>query len=402
MDAIMSRNKRKGRLLLIAPLVVVPLVTIYVWVLSAGGRIDVARQTAASGFNMNLPGVHLKEEKGLDKMAYYKKAEEDSLRQEKKRQGGKMGLPGVDSADGRSAGQGPDVERIQRKLGELKGLMNRDGSGMAGSATVVGERSGSTFKREPAVASAEIERLERMMKMMKDGQAAPDPEMRELNRTLDKLMAVQHPETVPDSSRRKPEGALTLPVSPALGGDVINSLKTSSPPGNRFYDLETSGGEEEPESGAMIEAVVPETQTLISGDKLRLELRTDLVIKGDRIPRGAVLFGETKLSNDRLFVKVSAINYRGKVYHVALQVVDQDGLAGIYEQGSTIRDAASESTSQGVGSLGPGSLDPSFGGQVASAGIQLARSLASRKIRKAPVTVTTNYSVFLEDISQKH
>jgi hypothetical protein len=423
MDAYTSRVKRQRRLLLVAPLIVVPLFTLYVWVVSAGGQISVIDQAGVGRFNLNLPGAHLKEEKGLDKMAYYKKAEQDSIRRAKKEQNGKMELPEVDSTNGVRSGQGSNAERIQQKLAELKEIMKRSGAGMSdgnrsaaktGNELTVGSGSRSetgillppgvagSQNREPVIAGSAIDHLERMMKTMKEGEVGPDPQMRELNKTLDKLIAVQHPELLADSSGRKPEGIMALSVSPAMAGDVINSWKTSSEPVNRFYDLETNSGQEEPESGTMIEAVIPETQTLVNGALVKLELRTELVIKGDRIPRGTPLIGITQLSNERLLVKVSAIRYREKVYPVALQVVDQDGLAGIYEPGSMTRETTRESTGQSISSIGLANFDPSVGGQAASAGIQLARSLAGKKIRQERVTVKTGYQVFLEDVSQKH
>ncbi|HEY4291376.1 MAG TPA: conjugative transposon protein TraM [Puia sp.] len=406
MDAYQSRAERQRRLLLIVPLVVVPVVTLYVWVLLAGGRMGVSGGPIAGGFDLTLPGVHLIEEKGLDKMAYYKKAEADSIRREKKQPNGKMEMPGMDSIH--AEGAGPGVERIKLKLAELKALVNRGGTengrpGEAGSRQVAEAPLppvvAPTYKREPTITGLEIDRLERLIR---ETQAVPDQGMQELNKTLEKLAAVQQPKVLGDSFVRKPEAAEALPVSAASLGEVINSWKAPSPNGNRFYDLETSGGKEESGSGSMIEAMIPETQTIMNGSLLRLELRTELVINGDRIPPGTALFGVTQLNNERLFVNVSVIRYREKLYPVALQVVDQDGLAGIYEPGSTTRDAARESTGQSIGSIGPGSFDPSVGGQAANAGIQLARSLAGRKVRQVQVAVKTGYRVFLEDVSHKH
>jgi conjugative transposon TraM protein len=259
----------------------------------------------------------------------------------------------------------------------------------------------------PALHSPDVERLERLMKVMKESGSAGSPEMQELNKTLDKLMAVQQPSKLRDGSAADGGrgdslvAAPVLPVHTVVAGEVVSGSKPSGPGGNRFYDLESSSGEEEP-TGTAIEAIVPETQVLVNGAMMRLELATELVIRGQRVAKGTALYGTVRLSNERLMVTIGSIRYRDQVYPVALQVRDQDGLAGIYSPGSINRDVARESAGESIGSAGPAGLDASLGGQAANAGIQLARSLASRKVRLIRVTVKAGYRVFLQDERQSH
>lgn len=432
-------------MLLVAPLLVCPSLSLLVWVINVLVSGDDERQDTGV-LNLVVPGAQLKSEKGLDKMAYYRKADTDSALQQKKMVSA-MPEPAVQDTGGLGLSRDVNELKIGRKLAELKDLVNGNrglaaGAGNNGLAGGMGTNglAASMANRErggevvhAAVSDGEIERLERMMRSMKEARNEPDPEMRELNRTLDKLMAVQHPDRVRDTSGSgsgsgsglaagassgsgsglrlglgsglaaadKGAGTASLPVSAAAGGIEISGWKASSDGGNRFYDLDNNG-REETSTGTMIEAVIPENQKLINGGYLRLELSTELIINGDRIPAGTPLVGSTRLTNERLEVMISAIHCGARVYPVALKVLDQDGIAGIYVPGSVADEAAREAVGQGIGTIGVSSPDASILGQATNVGVQLARSMAGKKVRKAPVTIPKNHWVFLEDVSVKH
>ena len=78
-----------------------------------------------------------------------------------------------------------------------------------------------------------------------------------------------------------------------------------------------------------------------------------------------------------------------------------DGLEGIYVPGSISRDAGKQSTDQAISTIGMGPPDPSIGAQAASAGIQAAKTLLSKKIKLVRVTVNAGYHVLLKDSHQK-
>jgi len=381
------------KFLLAAPLVMVSLLTIII--LALGGFKQAEQETKGTAINLTVPGARLKDEKGVSKMAMYEKAELDSMRLRAQLQ--KDSLIRMDNAP--LIIHDTNVTKVNRKVAELKEILGR-----APDGPVYHPSSYPTLSRvtDKGLASSDVDRLERMLRSMKgEGEDEVNPEMRELNKTLDKLIAVQQPSVVIDSGRNKLEA---LPVAVMTGGEIVSTLgQTGSLSGarrNRFYDLESSK-EEEPGPAALIEATVPETQTLADGGLLRLELKTGLVVRGQHIPSGTALYGVTRLSNERLQVKISSIRCRDEVFPVSLQVVDMDGMAGIYEPGSLSRESIRESAVQGVGMIGPSSPDASLGGQAASAGIQMARSLAGKKVRQVRVSVKSGYKVFLEDMSQK-
>ena len=65
--------------------------------------------------------------------------------------------------------------------------------------------------------------------------------------------------------------------------------------------------------------------------------------------------------------------------------------------GSISRDVSKQSLDQGMSGLGLTALDPSIGAQVASAGIQTAKTLISRKVKLIQVSIPGGYQVLLKN-----
>jgi conjugative transposon TraM protein len=169
---------------------------------------------------------------------------------------------------------------------------------------------------------------------------------------------------------------------------------------NRFYDLSDNAIIQNDLDNA-IEAVIPETQTLVSGSTIKLRLLNDVKINGHLIEKNQFVYGTTSLNNERLKIQFSSIRFGNNILPVSLEAFDLDGLAGIYIPGSINRDVAKQSTDQAIGSIGINSLDPSIGAQAAGAGIQAAKTLLSRKVKLLKVTVKAGYRVLLKDNHQQ-
>jgi conjugative transposon TraM protein len=144
-----------------------------------------------------------------------------------------------------------------------------------------------------------------------------------------------------------------------------------------------------------MEAVIPEAQVLLTGGELRLELASNLLIAGHRVPAGTPVYGTASLSGERLRVTISAIAWQEHSYPVNLQVDDEDGLPGIYIPGAPMTDAARESAGSDIGSIGPTMVSTGLAGQAADAGMTLARSLIGKKVRPVRVTIPAGYRVLL-------
>jgi hypothetical protein len=78
-----------------------------------------------------------------------------------------------------------------------------------------------------------------------------------------------------------------------------------------------------------------------------------------------------------------------------------DGIDGIYVPGAITRDVAKGSAERAVQGININTLDPSLGAQAASASIEAAKTLLSRKAKLVKVTVKAGYQVLLQDEKQK-
>ncbi len=153
--------------------------------------------------------------------------------------------------------------------------------------------------------------------------------------------------------------------------------------------------------GSAIQAVIHETQTLVNGSTVKLRLMNDIFINGILIPKDNFLFGTADLNGERLGIKINSIRYRNSLFPVELSVCDMDGIEGVYIPGAITRDVAKGSADRAVQGIGFTALDPSLGAQAASAGIETAKTLLSKKAKQIKVTVKAGYQVLLIDEKQK-
>ena len=191
-----------------------------------------------------------------------------------------------------------------------------------------------------------------------------DPELKQLEGMLDKLIEIQHPEIVKQRMVQKDSSKTYL---------ASTTIKTS------------------------VTAVVHNTQVVTNGSTIKLRLTQDLVLGGQRIPKGSFVFGNCTLTNERLTVQLTNLEYQNTVIPVNLVVYDVDGIAGIYIPGAISRDVSKEGTDQAIQSFNLNSYDPSITGQVANAGLQATKSLLSKKVKLVRVTVKAGHHILLQN-----
>ncbi|NEW82790.1 MAG: conjugative transposon protein TraM [Mariniphaga sp.] len=427
---------RQRKFLMILPLLVLPFMTLMFWSLG-GGKVEntVAQPLTNKGFNMKLPDAYLKDERSLDKMSYYDKAASDSAKRKElmKNDPNYRGSSLRNDAIGRQTEDRSDSEnytqsgtlmtspygseishdsnevKVYRKLAELDEAMNR-----VPAPTIEPIDDASHNKSENTqVNTADIDRLEQMMRSMNQPEGE-DPELQQLNGMLEKILDIQHPDRVQEKIRQSSNAskgqvfamsavAKETPVSllsntpDARGG--VNSTSIIQSQLNGFYSLDESIPDDEAQNA--IQAVIHETQTLVAGSTVKLRLVNDVYINGILIPKDNFLFGEATLNGERLGIKISSIHYRNSLFPVQLSVYDMDGMNGIYIPGAITRDVAKQSADRTIQSIGMTTLDPSLGAQAASAGIEAARDMISKKVKLIKVTVKAGYQVLLRDEKQK-
>jgi hypothetical protein len=81
---------------------------------------------------------------------------------------------------------------------------------------------------------------------------------------------------------------------------------------------------------------------------------------------------------------------------VKLAVYDLDGIEGIHIPGAITRDVANQSTDKSISNIEMTSIDPSFKAQAATAGVNAAKSLLTKKAKLVRVTVKAGYTVLLK------
>ena len=425
----------RRKFLMMLPLLTLPFVTMIFWALGGGKGNNVTAQTATKqrGLNLKLPEAKLKSEKGFNKLSFYEQATLDSEKILKERKldpyWNKYSLSNKKAEDPFHLNQN-DFKLSQLSNRELKASLNADGNIDSNEAKVYAKlqqlnaqlNKASTKptatkfndlnhlqKSERAYnASKDIDRLEEMMYAMKQG-ADNDSEMEQLNNILNKILAIQDPENIPDTVQKKRSKTQTYNVSLNEKGTKVSLMQShidttipvvSSAQHNSFYPLDDTTSNIINQEN-VVKAIIPETQTLVAGSTVKLLLSNDISVKGITIPENTYIYGTVTLNNERLKISITSIHYQDDILPVSLEVHDLDGLAGIYVPGSIGRDVAKQSTDQAVNSIGITTLNPSLAAQATSAGIQAAKTLVSRKVKLVKVTVKAGYQVLLKDNNPK-
>lgn len=180
---------------------------------------------------------------------------------------------------------------------------------------------------------------------------------------------------------------------------LLNADLSAGGTTNGFYSF--TGATAIEDSQNAIQAVIHETQTIVDGSTVKLRLVNDVFINGVRIPKDNFIYGIASLRGERLSIKITSVRYNNSLFPVELAVYDMDGLDGIYIPGAITRDVAKQSADRSMQTIGLTSLDPSWGAQAASAGIEAAKTLFSKKVKLIKVTVKAGYQVLLRDEKQK-
>jgi len=425
-----AQTLKQLKMLLVLPMIAVPLISLAFYGLGGGKGVKKAAsgETGGKGYNMRLPGARFdsKKDNSMDKMAFYEKADQDSAKlrdqmnedpyhahlQPSKRKSLDT-LRGVRGFSDKQihaiapitpvpGSQDTAADLVIQRLNQLKKLI--------GKPTAVPVSNNFAPSGFPDVApghSDQMSRLARMMQSLKTADSgSTDPQMDRLSGMLDKIIRIQHPGL--DTARpREAAGGLPKPLNvqsnsdeptvgdmtgPDLGGD-----RQASQGGNVFLSIDEDQSSDTGYSN-MIRAVVQADQTIVSGGSIVLRLTHDALINGVNIPRDDLIYGVVSLTGERLNVNVSSIRIKNGIYPVALQLFDQDGLPGIHVPGAITRDVAKASANDAIGAIGMTSLDPSLGAQAASAGIQAAKSLVSKKVRLVRISVRAGYEIFLKNI----
>ncbi|MEO8417051.1 MAG: conjugative transposon protein TraM [Ginsengibacter sp.] len=406
---------RQRKMLLMLPLMVIPFITMAFWALGGGkGMADSSQSNIIAGLNLQLPNANLKDEKNADKLSFYKEADADSLKREELLRndpyykdsilakqttlmdatanlnnqtstvGGLNSSPYKTSTD-------INEQKIYKKIDELNRQINLPETSYNNISNVESGENNEGF-------SNDVDKLHNMMQVMNDKEEA-DPEMQQLNGTLDKILDIQHPQRIKDKLKEKSlqQKEVVFVVSKIPVKDnisLLDTLKHKTGMATGFYGVEDNNQREDDNA---IEAVVHANQTLVNGAVIKLRLTADIYISGSLIAKGNFVYGIASLNDERLEIEINSIRKGNSLFPVKLEVYDMDGLAGIYIPGAISRDVAKQSADNSLQLMELTSMDPSFKAQAAATGINAAKSLLSKKVRQVKVLVKAGYKVLLRD-----
>lgn len=363
MEKTTLQQQRRRRFLLTAPLLVLPFMTLLFWTLG-GGRADAENGLAVrnKGFNNQLPEARLKDEHGLSKLGYYDRAAADSakLRQAQQADPYAQKQPAVTdtsltglsfaahtgglntSTGGTNENPAVKAALVNQRIAQLQAVINKP---PAQPAAIMAENPGSAkaVTTTPPPATAE------------------DPELRQMSGLLEKILDIQHPERLKEKNEHSNTAAAT----------------------ERFQ---------------AIPAIVDGNQKIVQGTVIRMRLLDSMVVNGQTFPKGQLIYGSGDLYNQRVKIHIQLIHMGLQIIPVDLTVYDRtDGLEGISVPEAVTGDALRDGAVSGVQNMDIMSVDPSMGAQLATAGINTAKGLFSKKAKRVKGKLKNGHELLLRD-----
>ena len=343
----------KRRIFLFLPLLVIPFAALAFYALGGGHAAAKANVNVSKGINTLLPDAQFKKEAPKDKMGIYDLAKKDSAHTNAN------AIKGITAQLGFNPAADPQAKAIQSKLAAINKVIN---------APIVAPKNYSDVGDAPAAAtistSKDVARLEALLKNMQQTSGGNDPEMAQLNSLMDKILDVQHPERAAEKMQKATD------VRP-------DSLFKAIP------------------------AIIEGNQKVLQGGIVKLRLNDTLRVKGLLIPKGQLLFGNAMITNQRLLLDIKDIRVGNAIIPVDLAVYSLDGLPGINAPDAEIAGAAGDGADNAVENMQLLSMDQSLGAQAATGGIEAAKTLFSKKVKRVRVKLKGGYPLLLRDNTKK-
>lgn len=408
--------KRKRKMLVMLPLICLPFISLAFWALGGGKETADNPQTTTAGLLLNLPDSKLKEADPTDKLRFYEQAEKDSLKLEEwmrtdpyyrqrldsnhsstnelqllTQQTASKYNYGLNSSPYSNKGTSSEDE-LMRKLALLQEQLGNSPALEKNTSSIANNEKESSF-------NAEVDRLNLIMQQMQNS-GQDNPELKEIQGTLEKIIDIQHPERVKEKLKEQSakQRNVVFPITANKKTTVTSLLDSTT--NNQQFQVGFFGIDETnktDEESTAIEAVVHTTQTLVNGSVIQMRVATDLFINGILIPKGTKLNGKVTLNDERLEISISSLHYGKHIFPVELEVFDMDGMAGIYIPGAISRDVAKESGQSSLQQMDILTLDPSFRAQAATAGVNTLKQLLGRKVKQVKVVVKEGHRLLLRD-----
>lgn len=344
----MKQNEKQKQFLLVVPLLILPFVALAFWAFG-GGKGDAGQPVVEQkGINTELPSADFKGEKPQDKLSLYDQATKDSARDAMNNGNGLLAITKKDRLTASNADAQASEAQITKKLAQLRQQISQPQVTPAPTAVTAAP---------PAVNTAEVDRLEKLMKNMQSANSS-DPQMQQLDGMITKLLQLQHPELVEAQLKKEVK---TTPDS------VYKAIR----------------------------AVIADNQKVISGASVKLKLLDTITVGKQTIPKGQFLYGLCQVNNQRLILNIKNIRLGTSIVPCDLSVYDMDGMVGINAPDAVTEGAVRSGSDNALQSMQFLPMDQTLGTQAASAGIETAKTLFSKKVKIVKVKLKAGYPVLL-------
>lgn len=380
-DEIRSRRWPKVNVLLVAAALLVPF-TLFMWRIF--GTKETPQQEGAAGINFSVPeGREQQIESSKQKVVA--KVRTEALQAQRLLT---LGEESFSLLDDRTE-QPPSRQNPMQEADEANRALQR--------------QLAQTYA--PRTSEREVEHLRRQVEELSARLDAPpaasaDPlELAERQYQLAQKYlggGTPHIDTIPAERGRLcvlrpvPERALTAST---LGAAADSAQE-------RNTGFLTAEGERGPEHNMAVSACIAQTQTVRSGEMVRLRLLEEAAIDGVRLPRGTSLYGEASLDGVRLRIVVRSIRYQRRIFPLEAVAYDLDGQPGLNIPDSRERRAAKEALAD-IGQQTGTSIDISrnAGQQVLAdisrTALRTTTRYAAEKLKEVKVTLKADHRIYL-------
>jgi ribosomal protein L14 len=349
---------KKRKFYLAVPILILPFMTMAFWAL--GGGKDAGKAATIipdKGIDMVLPSAQFKDKKEKDKMDIYQAAGKDTSKTKDGVSKSFIQAMGFDpkaatptdsaktskiitpvyanTADQQSA-------KIQARLAQINRQINQPRP--------------VPYAPTTSAPDPEVKRLNKMMKTMNSGNGE-DPEMKQLNSMLTKIQAIQNPDMVKAQISKKKEKESIFRAIPAI---------------------------------------VDGKQKVKDGAAVKLKLTDTVTLKNQLLPKGHEIFGVCQVTNQRLLLTIQNIRLDKQIIPVNLTVFSLDGMPGIPAPEAELGGAAGNGADNAIQNMQFLSMDQSLGAQAAAGGVNAAKGLFSKKVKKIKVKLSDKYPVLLK------
>lgn len=339
-----QENNRK--ILLFLPILVLPFLALAFYAMGGGKENTNSKLLAQQGINAHLPDANFKHDDPTNKMGFYQQSDRDSA-------DNGNGIKNVIDRLGFNNQEDPQTEQINQKLEALNKEINRP-------VEISANRYSSTPTNTQASSmGSDVDRLENLMKIMKENKNE-DPEMVQLNGMLQNILDIQHPTRVQQR----------ISQTQNLNMDSLFQA---------------------------IPAIIVSNQKAIQGATIKIRLQDSIRINGVLIPKDHDLFGICRITNQRLLLDIKNIRLGTSIIPVDLSVYSLDGMVGINAPEALLADAVNDGANDAVRNIQLMGIDQSLGVQAAGAGIEAAKSLFSKKVKRVKVKLEAGKPILLRN-----